>query len=69
MARTTISIPDYIITRLAPHREQVNVSKLCSEALLAKVEEIELKTLTASLSLIDWARARDILQPLETEGD
>ena len=41
MARTTISIPDELVKRLEPFKDELNVSEACRNALTARVDFLE----------------------------
>ncbi len=46
--KLTITVPDELAKRLEPHREHMNISRVCSEALEAelKLREVHLASLT-----------------------
>ena len=41
MARTSISLPDHLVGRLQPLRQQINLSHICRAALEAKLQTHE----------------------------
>ena len=48
MARTTISLPDELVSRMEPLRDRMNVSEICGRALETRVSAYE--AITAALS-------------------
>ncbi len=41
MAKMSIHIPDEILAKLQPHKDRMNISRVCSAALLKEVEVLE----------------------------